>query len=616
MNLKNVLSAAKSKIKSHLAKNSQFYIVSVTFAVLIIFLSVAFVKIKINHGLYVFSDDGANYGKLVALNGNAKRASSKNSGISFYKFNEDQMELIENIYSKNSTASLVVRLKIKIPLKKIETLESLDSLPILFGFLSADDFSKKGKFLKDDFSKNAHLSVTADAKEILDVNYKTKTFDISFALPVDKTSGKLLNVPGFFVQSYLPCEIESACVAPAIIGYDKSTEIPFWGFSSNGGNLNFNSSSFDFTGCSLIFPVKISGENVPPVYNFVFSESEENQNFSVTFGGERLKLKRLLKTKINSLALQNPFSNMEVSSENVVSVLLKSGDKKIISESKSKITAPIKTDPGLVLYWPKENWRNPDFELFEWDRFPGILIFDTKNYAVQSKFFARLAFFTEKEGFKGRILTNEQLEGKHDYNAHDYSAESLSKFFNAFVNSRVVPNDEEILLLDILLENGVLESGDDGAYKAGNGAVISISREIPSYNRKPLLTHEGFHALFFIDEEFQNFVAAVYETIDRDTHDFLIDYFKSQPTLGYDTNDRFLMHTEFMSYILQQPVNKVAEYFLTRASWGTVMRFTPDLCQVMRETGAIGFEDAAIILDDYVRDRFNVECGDICLLGY
>ena len=76
------------------------------------------------------------------------------------------------------------------------------------------------------------------------------------------------------------------------------------------------------------------------------------------------------------------------------------------------------------------------------------------------------------------------------------------------------------------------------------------------------------------------------------------------------------MHTEFMSYILQQPVNKVADYFLMRTNWASVMKYTPDLCEKIRQTKAVGFEDAAIILDDYVKDRFNVECGDISLLGY
>ena len=609
--------------KNHIIKNTLVYIVSLVFAVLITILSVLFFQIKVNHGLNIYKDTGESYGKLKALNKYGKRAFTEDENFAFYEFNNAQLGLINDVLYEKKSASLVLRVKIDFPLNDIESLETVSSLPFVFGFLFDDDFKNKGsKFTRFNFDNNEHLIVNADLKEVLDVNTESYTFDVSFAFPVTDKKTLKKSVRGFFVNSKLPCSIEGSCIAETITGFDKSEKLPFWGFSSNGGKIDFNSNNFDFTGSEDIFYINKNDMNYVPVYKIAFSKNDnENINdrkYTFSFGGEKIRMKRLENAYLNCLSLQKPFSNMEITSggENVLSVILKS--EKLVQSSDEKYIEPIKTDPGLVLNWQKEYWRNYDYEIFEWDCFQNIIIFDTRTYNVQSKFFARLAFFTEKDGFRGRILSNDELKGKHDYNAHDYRASSLADFFNALLLSYVEPNPEEELLLNILLEHAIIKkSGDEkNPYTAGTGAVISISREIPSYNRKSLLTHEGFHALFFIDEDFQNFVSAVYETIDSDTRDFLIDYFNSQPTLGYDTNDKFLMHTEFMSYILQQPVNKVADYFLMRTNWASVMKYTPDLCEKIRQTKAVGFEDAAIILDDYVKDRFNVECGDISLLGY
>ena len=81
-----------------------------------------------------------------------------------------------------------------------------------------------------------------------------------------------------------------------------------------------------------------------------------------------------------------------------------------------------------VLLYDPEHWRQPDYELFSWTRFPGILIMDTASYAVQSRFFKRLAFYVEKRGYRGRLIPEEEFAGLHGFNAHDYRAEDLARF--------------------------------------------------------------------------------------------------------------------------------------------------------------------------------------------
>ena len=276
---------------------------------------------------------------------------------------------------------------------------------------------------------------------------------------------------------------------------------------------------------------------------------------------------------IPSAAMKAPFSRIELlaNKECVSSVILRATH---IAEK--EVVSAVRTDPGLILKYKPSYWRTLDYEVFEWDRYPGILFFDTRNYAVQDNFFRRMAYFVEKQGYKGRLVSNEELEGKHGYNAHDYSAESMANFFNKAVETGFVLNQEELLLKKILIKNGLLELEDDGLrVKANEGGIVSISQESADYLRATLLAHEGWHTIFFRDEEFRNFVSAVYYTMDPTSLEFLIDYFKSQPGLGYDVNDDYLMHNEFMAYIMQQRLSEVANYFVHLANRRSVMKYTP-----------------------------------------
>ena len=279
-----------------------------------------------------------------------------------------------------------------------------------------------------------------------------------------------------------------------------------------------------------------------------------------------------------------------------------------------QVLVPIKTDPGLIVKYKSSAWRTLDYEIFEWDRFSKILFFDTRNYDVQNRFFRRMAFFVEKQGYKGRLLTNEELQGKHGYNAHDYSADSMAEFFNKASDLGFVLNYEEELLKLILIKNGLFEEDGEHVRSLGGG-IVSISQESAEWLRTTLLAHEGWHTIFFRDEEFRNFVSAVYYTMDADSRQFLTDYFKSQPSLGYDVNDEYLMHNEFMAYIMQQKLSDVGNYFVHLAERGSVMRATPVLAAYIRETKGRAFEDAALAMNDYVYDKYGIICGNIALVA-
>jgi len=156
---------------------------------------------------------------------------------------------------------------------------------------------------------------------------------------------------------------------------------------------------------------------------------------------------------------------------------------------------PLKADPAFVIYLPKEKWRNKSYEVFRWDRFPSLLIFDFADYAAQDKMFKRLAFFVEKAGFRGRLASDSEIKELHAWNAHDYRAQDLAAFFDAAKKSNFPLSAEEKQLEKILLGEKIIRESSGGV-TAGYGGIISISRESADYLRYRFITHEGFHGIF------------------------------------------------------------------------------------------------------------------------
>lgn len=563
----------------------------------------------------IVSTMDGNYTSLYALDSAAAKG-TVNEGYANFKFTKKQKEIFSQVYREQGSVALTVFFQMMPTKKQKEALENGNSSEAVlrYGFLGNEDFTIEGKFIKKKYPDTRRIQIQADEKNA------PQLFDISFAIQKNDNIEKYIP-EGFFVYSTVRCRVISAIVVPAEIGFDYKTEIPFYGFACNGGVVDFTNKSFDFSGSSMVFPVQSNLKQSMPEYRVILSENPENKTtrehsvrVQMNVGGEKLYLNNVTAAReliIPTGALNTPFSRVEFTdnSECVESLIMR-GTKAAGDE----VLEPVRTDPGLILNYKTSQWRTADYELYEWDRFPQILFFDTRNYEVQDRLFRRLAYFVEKQGYKGRLLTNEELGDMHGYNAHDYSAESMANFFNKAAELNFQLNEEELLLKRILIHNGLLES--DGIYvKANEGGLVSISRETPGWSRTNLLAHEGWHTIFFRDPEFRNYVSAVYYTFDPTSLDFLIDYFKSQPGLGYDVNDEYLMHNEFMAYIMQQRLSEVADYFVHLANRGSVIDYTPKLAAYVRKTEGQGFEDAANALNDFVYDKYGIVCGNIALVN-
>ena len=222
---------------------------------------------------------------------------------------------------------------------------------------------------------------------------------------------------------------------------------------------------------------------------------------------------------------------------------------------------PITADPGRVLSYPVESWRDKRYEVFRWDRFPEILIFDTANYDVQDRLLKRLAFFVEKAGFRGRLAGDSEIAALHGWNAHDYRALDLAAFFEAARKINFPLLAEERELEELLLNAGIIRKNNASEIIPGRGAIISLSRESDTVNRalRPrFMAHEGFHGIYFIDEEFRNFSRRRWELFPAQSKKFLLSFFEFQ---AYDTKNQELVITEFMAHLLQEPVSQAGWYF-------------------------------------------------------
>ena len=223
--------------------------------------------------------------------------------------------------------------------------------------------------------------------------------------------------------------------------------------------------------------------------------------------------------------------------------------------------SPIAADPYFILNYPVESWRNRYYEVFCWDAFPEILIFDTASYDIQDRLFKRLAFFVEKAGYRGRLASDAEISELHGWNAHDYRAEDLAAFFEAARKISFPLLAEERELESILLSAGVLQRNAVMQIVPGRGAIVSISRESDRIDRslRPrFIVHECFHGIYFIDEDFRNFSRQRWEVFPPAAKKFLLAFFEFQ---AYDTKDENLVINEFMAHVLQQSVSQAAWYF-------------------------------------------------------
>ena len=433
------------------------------------------------------------------------------------------------------------------------------------------------------------------------------------------------DIAGFYVFGEDAFHIGGVRIVDARIGFDISGDVPVWAFSSNGGQADCENISVDFCGGKKTFDTENSSAGILPKIEIVMKSSDdvpvdgEMDRLVFKYGREKFVVRRSPEKNaytIQTAATEDRFAVMgfEKNASLVESVFMSANPPELCPDD-GIVDTPLVSDVGLVIQWPRDSWRIKDYELFRWEQFPDVLVFDFKSYSIQTKFLGRLSFFVEKPEYKGTFVTNSFFEENRTYNAHDYKADDIARFFTEAEKQKFRLNDEEILLKKILLKNGVIVQEKNGEYGPGVGAIISISRESWTELRYQLMAHEAWHGIYFTDSNFRSFADSVYAKTDRRGIDFLKAYFEAYDNLGYDTGNEYLMRNEFMAYMLQKSPERTRDYFLNISNWTTLCEKNPAQVEYIQKSGCEDFRKASENLCNYVSKRWGYWGGRTYLVS-
>lgn len=222
--------------------------------------------------------------------------------------------------------------------------------------------------------------------------------------------------------------------------------------------------------------------------------------------------------------------------------------------------ANLPADPATLLAWPGERWRNPDREWFAWTG-TSVLVLVTSDYRVQEDYLRRLAFFVEKTGYRGRLVSDAELGSLHGWNAHDYAAPDLARFFSLAALEQFPLNPRERELRDRLTEAGILVPRGIEAWEPGTGALVGVSLESAPALRAALFVHEGYHGLYFTTPAFREGVRTIWDGLSEGARAAFRAYLARSK---YDPSDEGLMINEFQAYVLQRPATDWRPFFQGR----------------------------------------------------
>jgi len=172
--------------------------------------------------------------------------------------------------------------------------------------------------------------------------------------------------------------------------------------------------------------------------------------------------------------------------------------------------------------------------------------------AAMSRGLDRLAYFVEKSETKGTILLRSAMKG-HAFIGHDYSLESIAKFFNTMRSEGLEFDlfNEERELKEQLFKIKILTADSVGQYQGQARTALLGFTQAEQYpadvSPKPreIYRHEIFHGLWFTTD-YRHDIAAYWDRIPAQEKHMIRDILYQRAK--YDPNDLPLMQREFASY--------------------------------------------------------------------
>ena len=168
-----------------------------------------------------------------------------------------------------------------------------------------------------------------------------------------------------------------------------------------------------------------------------------------------------------------------------------------------------------------------------------------------------MAFFVEKTGYRGRLVSDAEVAQLHGWNAHDYAAPDLARFFDLAAQQSFPLNEAELELRGRLAGAGIIIE-NSGRWQAGTGALVGVSAESPPALRAVLFVHEAFHGLYYTSQQFRDAVLKAWQAMSDDARSAFRDFLSLS---RYDPSDEALMVNEFQAYTLQRRATQWPSFF-------------------------------------------------------
>ena len=284
--------------------------------------------------------------------------------------------------------------------------------------------------------------------------------------------------------------------------------------------------------------------------------------------------------------------------------------KEVVLDGKMPMT-PLSADFKMILENNQAQWRYSDWEVYSWESFPGILIIDFQNLSIQSHMLKRLSYFVEKRGYTGKIHSFMKLSGKSDWNAHNYKSADLAAFFTEAQRSGALLTSAESYLRELLLANGIIEKNETGFTGSEDKGLVSVSQESTPHVRALLLTHEGYHGLFYAAPGLKDLVYDLWDKLAPEAQEMWTEYLRTADVWNYDYNNGYLLRNEILGYMMQQ--KDFGEYF-DNMMFPRLLKRSPDKAEHFQEThdaAREAFLDMAGKIGVFLFEKFNLSPGNL-----
>ena len=189
-----------------------------------------------------------------------------------------------------------------------------------------------------------------------------------------------------------------------------------------------------------------------------------------------------------------------------------------------------------------------------------------------------------------------------------------NQIVNKPLDENIVLTSAETYLRNTLVANGIIKKTEYGYSGDENTGLISLSQESSPYLRGLLLTHEGYHGLFYAAEGLRGLVYNLWDNLLPEAKQMWTDYLRTANAWNYDYENEYLLRNELLGYLMQQ--KDFGEYFDKIMFPRLLQRneeAAPDY-EADRESARASFVSMAGAIASFLNEKYNLSPGNLSYL--